>query len=115
MIQIKRVYEPDSHSDGKRYLVERLWPRGIRKDELKMEGWLKDVAPSPELRKWYQHDVEKWPEFEKRYRAELKSNSDAVEPLREAAKHGNVTLLYAARDTEHNSAKVLKDYLERKS
>ena len=112
MLKIKRVYESPKRNDGIRFLVERLWPRGIKKDELKMKAWLKDVSPSPDLRKWYSHDVTKWDEFQKRYRKELKSNGDAWQPILDAAKNGNVTLLYSAKDVEHNSALVLKEYLE---
>jgi len=113
LLKTKRVYEPIKRTDGARFLVERLWPRGIKKEELKMKAWLKDVAPSPELRKWFAHDPEKWKEFQKRYRAELKANSDAWQPLLEAAKQGDVTLLYSAKDTEHNSALLLKEFLEK--
>ena len=112
VLRTKRVYETAEASDGTRFLVDRLWPRGIKKEALKMKAWLKDVAPSPELRKWFGHDPEKWEEFQKRYRAELKSNSEAWKPILEAAKHGDVTLLYSARDTEHNSAVLLKTFLE---
>jgi uncharacterized protein YeaO (DUF488 family) len=111
MIKTKRVYEDLAKKDGTRFLVDRLWPRGIKKENLKMKAWLKDVAPSPELRKWFAHDPEKWTEFKKRYRAELKSNTQAWKPILEAAKHGDVTLLYSARDTEHNSAILLKEFL----
>jgi uncharacterized protein YeaO (DUF488 family) len=114
MLKIKRVYEDAEQHDGTRFLVERLWPRGIKKEELPMQAWLKDVSPSAELRKWYSHDVSKWPEFQKRYRAELKENPGAWKPILEAAKDGNVTLLYSARDTEHNSALVLKSFLEKR-
>ena len=110
-IGIKRVYEPASPEDGKRILVERLWPRGIRKDALEADGWQKEVAPSPELRKWYAHRVERWPEFVRRYRAELDANADAWQPLLAAARQGRLTRLYSARDVEHNSAVVLRDYL----
>ena len=113
MLKTKRVYEPTKPSDGTRFLVDRLWPRGIKKEELKMKVWLKDVAPSPDLRKWFAHDPAKWGEFQKRYRAELKANPDAWQPILEAAKKGNVTLLYSARDTEHNSAILLKEFLEK--
>jgi len=113
MLKTKRVYESATKSDGVRFLVERLWPRGIKKEELKMKAWLKDAAPSPELRKWFAHDPDKWPEFKKRYRAELRSNSETWKPILEAAKRGDVTLLYSARDTEHNSALLLKAYLEK--
>jgi uncharacterized protein YeaO (DUF488 family) len=112
MLRIKRVYEEAQASDGVRFLVERLWPRGIKKEELKMKDWLKDAAPSPDLRRWYAHDVDKWQEFQRRYRAELKANPKAWQPIVEAAKRGEVTLLYSARDIEHNSALVLKAFLE---
>ncbi len=112
MLKTKRVYESAQTSDGVRFLVDRLWPRGMKKTELKMEAWLKDIAPSPELRKWFAHDPDKWTEFQKRYRAELKANPDAWKPILEAAKHGHVTLLYSARDTEHNSALLLQEFLE---
>src|ERR1051325_7744014 len=114
MLRIKRVYESATANDGVRFLVERLWPRGIKKEKLKMKAWLKDVAPSPELRKWFAHDPEKWQEFQKRYRAELISNPEAWQPLLEAAKEGDVTLLYSARDVEHNSALLLKGFLEKR-
>jgi uncharacterized protein YeaO (DUF488 family) len=114
LLKIKRVYESPEASDGTRFLVDRLWPRGIKKENLKMETWLKDVAPSPELRKSFAHDPAKWKEFEKRYRAELKANREAWKPILEAAKRGNATLLYSARDTEHNSAVLLKKFLEAK-
>ena len=112
MLRLKRVYEPYEPEDGSRYLVERLWPRGIKKENLVIEDWLKDVAPSQGLRQWYAHEVEKWDEFQRRYRAELDANPSAWEPLLAACERGNVTLLYSARDTEHNSALVLKTYLE---
>ena len=106
------MYERAQASDGTRFLVDRLWPRGIKKEELKMEAWLKDVAPSPELRKWFAHDPARWQEFQKRYRAELKANPDSWQPLLDAARRGDVTLLYSARDTEHNSAVLLQEFLE---
>lgn len=112
MLKIKRVYEPAEKGDGRRFLVERLWPRGVRKEELKMEAWLKEAAPSSGLRKWYGHEPPKWEEFQKRYRAELKANPEAWKPLLEAARHGTVTLLYAARDEARNSALLLKWFLE---
>ncbi len=114
MIQIKRVYEPKARGDGVRFLVERLWPRGIKKEDLDARAWLKDVAPSPELRKWFSHDPAKWDEFKARYQAELDKEPEAWKPLLEAARQGTVTLLYSARDTEHNSALLLQQYLERK-
>ncbi|WP_338863468.1 DUF488 domain-containing protein [Myxococcus stipitatus] len=115
MIHIERVYhhlEPGD-SEATRFLVERLWPRGVKKTRLKMDGWLKEVAPSTELRKWYGHDPERWPEFQRRYTRELGTHREALAPLLEAARQGDVTLLYSARDEEHNSAAVLKGYLER--
>ena len=112
MLKIKRVYEPAEPSNGARFLVDRLWPRGIKKEKLEMEAWLKDVAPSQNLRKWFAHDPAKWQEFQRRYRAELEANPDAWKPILEAAKQGNVTLLYSARDSEHNSAVLLKAFLE---
>jgi len=112
MLKIKRVYEPAEASDGVRFLVERLWPRGMKKESLKMKAWLKEVAPSPNLRKWYSHDPDKWEEFQRRYRAELESNPESWRPILEVAKRGHVTLLYSARDTEHNSALLLKWFLE---
>lgn len=115
MLKIKRVYEEAEANDGVRFLVERLWPRGMKKEELKMKAWLKDAAPSPDLRSWYGHDVAKWKEFQRRYRTELERNPDAWLPIIEAAKEGNVTLLYSARDPEHNSALVLKEFLEGRS
>ncbi len=112
MLKVKRVYEDDESSDGTRFLVERLWPRGMKKEELKMEAWLKEVAPSDGLRRWFAHDLLKWKEFQKRYRAELVSNPNAWKSILESAKRGDVTLLYSARDTEHNNAIVLKSFLE---
>jgi uncharacterized protein YeaO (DUF488 family) len=114
MLKLKRAYDPPLHDDGKRFLVERLWPRGVKKNVLRLDAWLKDIAPSPELRKWYGHDPRKWPEFQKRYRSELEDHTDALQPIKQAARNGDVTLVYAARDTERNSAMVLRDYLEKK-
>lgn len=114
MIELKRIYEPASESDGERFLVERLWARGVSKDEARLAGWLKDLAPSPDLRQWYAHDTSKWEEFRKRYRAELNSDDkqDLLDDLLRRAREHTVTLVYAARDTEHNSALILKDVLE---
>lgn len=114
MIQTKRVYEPSARGDGARYLVERLWPRGIKKEELDVKAWLKDVAPSPELRKWFSHDPSKWSGFKRRYTIELEKEPEAWNPILQAARRGNVTLLYSARDTEHNSALLLKQFLDKK-
>lgn len=114
MLQIKRAYEPAQPSDGKRILVERLWPRGMKKESLKMDGWLKEVSPSPELRRWFGHDPAKWNEFKERYTAQLRAHPETWQPLLDLARRGNVTLLYSAHDTEHNSALLLKGFLERK-
>jgi uncharacterized protein YeaO (DUF488 family) len=105
------VHDADGAGPGRRFLVDRLWPRGVRKDALPLDGWLRDVAPSAELRRWFGHDVERWPEFRRRYLAELEEAPDAVRPLLEAAREGDVTLLYAARDAEHNNAVVLREHL----
>jgi uncharacterized protein YeaO (DUF488 family) len=113
--RIKRVYEDALPSDGKRFLVDRLWPRGIAKSALSSVKWLRDVAPSAELRKWYQHDPDKWTEFQKRYRRELKKNAPAWEPLLEAARKSDVTLLYGSRNVEINHAVVLKKFLEQRA
>jgi uncharacterized protein YeaO (DUF488 family) len=110
-IAIKRVYEAPSSDDGQRVLVDRLWPRGVSKDEARLALWLKAVAPSDTLRKWFGHEPEKWAEFQKRYRAELKDKSEAVGELRDLAAKGKVTLLYGAHDEKHNNAVVLADYL----
>jgi uncharacterized protein YeaO (DUF488 family) len=114
MFKLKRAYEDPSKNDGFRVLVERLWPRGLTKERAALDLWLKDVAPSPELRKWYAHDVEKWAAFRKRYMAELEGKPDDVALLLSKSKEGTVTLVYAAKDPEHNSALVLNEYLERR-
>jgi len=114
MIRIKRVYEPADPKDGTRVLVDRLWPRGIAKKELRLDSWYKDVAPSNQLRKWFSHAPARWDEFRSRYFAELDSNPEAWSSLADSARRGNVTLLYSAKDEEHNNAKALRDYLESK-
>ena len=111
MIKIKRAYDPPARGDGRRYLVDRLWPRGMTKEKLQLDGWLKDVAPSEALRKWFGHDPAKWDEFQRLYFAELDAHPDAWHPILRAARRGNVTLVYGARDTEHNDAVALKVYL----
>ena len=111
MIRIKRTYEPSARGDGQRILVERLWPRGMKKESLDADAWMKEVAPSTELRRWFDHRVERWEEFRRRYREELSRDPAAWKPLLEAEKHGTVTLLYSARDSVHNGAVVLHDYL----
>ncbi|HEY1751741.1 MAG TPA: DUF488 family protein [Caulobacteraceae bacterium] len=109
-VSIKRAYEAPAAGDGRRVLVDRLWPRGVGKAEAKLDDWLKDVAPSSDLRRWFGHDPERWPEFRRRYRAELQANP-AAEALRRLAAKGRLTLIYGARDTEHNDAVVLAEWL----
>ncbi len=114
-IQVRRVYEDDGGDGaGARFLVDRLWPRGKRKDALPLDAWLRDVAPSDGLRQWFKHDPKTWDEFVRRYDAELDAHPDTWKPLLDAAKHGDVTLLFAAKDADHNNAVALKDYLEHK-
>lgn len=110
-LALKRAYDPPAASDGKRLLVERLWPRGIKKEALKADAWLRDVAPSAELRKWFSHDPEKWTEFQRRYRAELDKHPEAWQEILTAARAGKVTLLFSSHDTEHNNVVALRDYL----
>ena len=112
-IRLKRVYDPPASDDGRRVLVDRLWPRGLTKAEAHVDLWLKEVAPSPELRRWFGHQPERWPEFHERYRAELRHNP-ALETLLEITADGPVTLLYAARDKDRNDAVVLAEVLERR-
>ncbi len=114
MIQVKRAYEAASRDDGARFLVERLWPRGVKKERLQIEAWLKDVAPSSELRQWFQHDPAKWGEFRQRYFRELARSQDIWQPLLARARRGPVTLVYSAHDTEHNNAVALKEFLNQK-
>ena len=114
MIKLKRAYDPPSDDDGRRVLVERLWPRGVSKAEVRIDYWLKDVAPSTELRKWYAHDVEKWPEFKRRYIEELEQYKSEVDEIEKMARGSVVTFVYAAHDTEHNSAVVLKEFVSRR-
>ena len=115
MIRLKRVYDPSSRADGTRILVERLWPRGMKKAELALDGWNKAVAPSAELRRWFGHRVDRWEEFRRRYRAELRANPGAWERILELGRRGTVTLLYSAHDTLHNGAVVLRDYLSERA
>lgn len=112
MIKLKRAYEKASRVDGERILVERLWPRGLTKERAALDLWLKDVAPSPELRKWFGHDPSRWEQFQERYRKELEEKEEAVRLLKQKGKDGTVTLVYAARDEKHNGALVLKRFLE---
>lgn len=114
MLKLKRAYEPESRSDGTRVLVERLWPRGLSKGTLRIDAWLKDVGPSTGLRQWFSHDPDKWPTFRARYFRELDSRPEAWRPIVSAARRGTVTLVYSSRDTQHNNAVALKDYLQSK-
>jgi uncharacterized protein YeaO (DUF488 family) len=114
-IRLKRAYEEPAPDDGLRVLVERLWPRGLSKERAAVDLWMKELAPSPELRRWYNHDASRWDEFQKRYRAELRQKEDLVEELRQKCQSGTVSFVYAARDEERNSALVLKDHLEQLS
>jgi uncharacterized protein YeaO (DUF488 family) len=111
-IRVKRIYDPPDTKDGARVLVDGLWPRGVRKDEARLTLWLKDIAPSADLRRWFGHDPARFAEFARRYRAELGASKDAVNRMKDLMKAGRVTLLYAAHDEEHNNARVLADYLK---
>jgi uncharacterized protein YeaO (DUF488 family) len=111
MITLKRVYDPISRSDGTRFLVERLWPRGLTKAKLQVDAWLKEAGPSTELRKWFGHDPEKWDAFRTRYARELDSRPEAWQPIVSAARRGTVTLVYSSHDAEHNNAVALQEYL----
>ena len=111
MVRIRRIYEEPTAEDGKRILVDRLWPRGIAKEKARIDEWLKEIAPSDELRKWFGHDPSRWEEFRERYRRELDAKTELLGQLRGLTKKGTVTLLFAAKDEEHNNAVVLKDML----
>lgn len=112
MIRLKRVYEKPEARDGARFLIERLWPRGLRKADVPMDAWLKEAGPSDELRKWFSHDPRKWKEFQRKYFAELEERPEAWEPILKAARRATVTLLYSSHDIEHNNAVALKNFLE---
>jgi uncharacterized protein YeaO (DUF488 family) len=114
MIRVKRVYEPPEKSDGVRFLVDHLWPRGLKKEALQVERWIKLVSPSNELRSWFGHEPARWKEFQRRYFAELGEQPDTWAALLEAAREKDITLVFSARDIEHNNAVALKSYLERK-
>lgn len=111
MIRLKRAYDPPAREDGVRILVDRLWPRGLTKGKATIDFWMKDIAPSPDLRKWYSHEDSKWDEFRRRYRDELDSNGELVVKLRGLAAEGNISLIYSTKDPYHNSAAVLREYL----
>lgn len=110
-LAVKRIYEPPAPDDGQRVLVDRIWPRGVSKQDAALALWLKDIAPSDDLRKWFGHEASRWAEFQKRYRAELDGNAEAVDKLRGVLRHGKVTLLYGAHDEKHNNAVALAGYL----
>jgi uncharacterized protein YeaO (DUF488 family) len=114
MIGIKRVYDSSSPEDGKRFLVDRLWPRGVNKEKAQLDGWFKNVAPSNELRSWFGHDSKRWGEFKKRYFAELDTNAEEWKALLTIARKENITLVYGAKDTEHNNATALMQFLKAK-
>jgi uncharacterized protein YeaO (DUF488 family) len=111
-IRIKRVYEPAAPADGARVLVDRIWPRGMTREDAHIDAWIKEIAPSSALRRWFGHDPEKWPEFRARYSAELKKNPAIGELWEMAAKKKTITLLYGAKDSLHNNAVVLRDFLQ---
>jgi uncharacterized protein YeaO (DUF488 family) len=113
-IEVKRVYEPPARGDGYRVLVDRIWPRGVTKADLEVDAWLKDVAPSTALRKWFGHDPRKWDEFRRRYAQELEPHAAVLGQLVERARAGRITLVFGAKDTEHNNAVALKEHLERR-
>jgi uncharacterized protein YeaO (DUF488 family) len=114
MLKLKRAYDPVSRTDGRRLLVERLWPRGVSKAKLRVDGWLKDAGPSTELRKWFSHDPQKWSRFRTRYFRELDSRPEAWRPIVSAVRRGTVTLVYSSHDEQHNNAVALKDYVRAK-
>lgn len=107
MLRLKRVYEPPAHSDGRRILVDRLWPRGLSRKNAAVDEWMKEIAPSAELRRWFGHDPQRWPEFKRRYKHELRAHADLVRVITARASRGTVTLVYGARDEAHNDAVVL--------
>src|SRR5688572_6681983 len=115
MITLKRAYDPASPTDGIRFLVERLWPRGISKAALRLDSWLKEVGPSTALRKWFNHDPAKWEEFRRRYFRELGSQPEVWRPIASAARRGRVTLVYSSHDTQHNNAVALQEFLRKKA
>jgi uncharacterized protein YeaO (DUF488 family) len=112
MIKIKRAYRDPEPDDGRRFLVDRVWPRGVKRADLQLEAWLRDAAPSTELRKWFGHDPQKWEAFQHRYFAELNAHPQAWRLLKAAAAQGDITLVYSAKDEQHNQARALKIYLE---
>jgi uncharacterized protein YeaO (DUF488 family) len=114
MLQLKRAYEPAARTDGRRILVDRLWPRGLSKERVAIDDWMKELAPSAQLRRWFAHDPKKWPEFERRYKRELKAHADLIRQLASSARRGRVTLVFGARDEQHNDAVVLAAIIRRR-
>ena len=110
-VRLKRAYQPAGPDDGHRVLVDRLWPRGVKKADAGVDLWMKELAPSTQLRKWFGHDATRWPEFRRRYKLEIREHSDQLEKLRAMARNGPITLVYAAHDEAHNDAVVLRDLL----
>lgn len=115
MIKTKRAYDPASADDGKRILVDRLWPRGLKKEKARIDEWLKDIAPSTELRKWYSHDPDKWQEFKKRYKNELKDKKNILDELKAESRKQTITLIFSSREKELNNAEALKEFLSSKT
>ena len=113
-LRLKRVYDKPEKTDGRRVLVDRVWPRGLTKQEAQIDEWLKEIAPSTRLRKWFGHDPARWAEFKRRYAAELKDRSELVEQLAQIGRMGKVTLLFGAKDVQHNNAVALKEYIEKR-
>jgi uncharacterized protein YeaO (DUF488 family) len=111
-LKVKRVYDEPAKSDGHRVLVDRIWPRGLKKTEARIDAWLTEIAPSTALRKWFKHDPGKWEQFKKKYGAELKAHREEVEKLATESRKRSVTLLFGAKDTAHNNALALKEYIE---
>ncbi len=112
MIKVKRIYDPASSDDGRRIYIDRLWPRGLKKSDALFDEWLKEISPSNELRKWFGHDPAKWEEFKKRYKKELEDKKEILERLKKDAKRQKITLLYSAKETEHNNAVAMKEFIE---
>ncbi len=110
-IRIKRAYEPPTHDDGTRILIDRLWPRGVKKENLALDQWAKELSPSTELRQWFGHDPARWQEFRRRYAAELRQRTDLLDPLRALARKGPITLVYSAHDEAHNNAVAMREFL----
>jgi uncharacterized protein YeaO (DUF488 family) len=114
MIRLKRAYAPPEPGDGPRFLVDQLWPHGLKKEQLHLAGWLKEVAPSTKLRQWFGHDPKKWPEFQRRYFEELKAKPETWQPLLSNTRDGNLTLVFAAKDPDHNNAVALRNFLNQR-